>query len=321
MTTSSKRILVLGGTVFLGRAIVDAALAGGHEVTLFNRGVTNPDLYPELERLRGDRTTDLSALAGREFDAVIDVATDRPEVARRSVEALSGQVGQYLFVSSVSAYARHDTVEAQLEDATLLDPSADRDEAERFGAGKAACEAVVRARFGERATIARPGLIVGPHDPTDRFGYWPRRLAAGGRVLAPGSPDEPVQFVDVRDVGDWLVRAASSELGGVFNVTGLPMAFGELLEACRVAGTDAEIVWVASDRLLAAGVAPWTGLPLWLPVEEYAAFASVDATRALGAGLSYRPLRETVTGAREDNPVGEHSLTLAEEQRLLESRL
>lgn len=319
MTIDPKRILVLGGTAFLGRAVVEAALGTGHEVTLFNRGQTNPELYPEAEKLRGDRNSDLSVLQGRSWDAVIDVACQLPESAELAARTLSDEVERYVFVSTVSVYARNDTVEAQREDAAVLslantDPA---DEGELYGARKATCETIIQQRFGERSTIGRPGLIVGAHDRSDRFGYWPRRLAAGGRVLAPGSPQDHVQFIDVRDLGDWLVLAATSELPGVFNLTGLPLAFGDLLEACKLPDVPAEIVWVPSDELLAAGAVPWTGLPLWVPGDDYAAFMDIDTSRAIAAGLRARPLSETVAAAREDAIVGPHTLTSAQEEELL----
>jgi 2'-hydroxyisoflavone reductase len=288
------RLLVLGGTRFLGRAIVDAALERGDEVTLFNRGRTNPELFPEAEKLSGDRARDLSALAGRDWDAVVDVAGYHPPVVELSAAALADQVGRYVFVSSISVYADHTVppVEGAVVEELDGDPLANDDES--YGARKAACERVVERVLGDRALIVRPGLIVGPHDPTDRFTYWPRRIAAGGRVVAPAGPDEPVQFIDVRDLGSWIVAAAASGLGGTFNATGETLSFGELLEECRrVTGSDAEIVWLAGAALLEAGVEPWTGLPLWLPA-EYSAGHRVSVAKAVAAGLSFRPLADTI---------------------------
>ena len=200
------RLLVLGGTRFLGRALVGSALARGHELTLFNRGQTNADLFPEAEKIRGDRTVDLSPLDGREWDAVLDVATFLPRVVRRSVEALEGRVGRYVYVSSISAYADQSTPPVEGAPVAELDDR-DAEDIEHYGALKAACEQIVVDAFGERALVVRPGLIVGPHDPTDRFTYWPRRVAEGGRVLAPAPPEQPVQFIDVRDLADWIVSA------------------------------------------------------------------------------------------------------------------
>ncbi len=288
------QLLVLGGTRFLGRALVEDALARDHEVTLFNRGQTNPELFPEAEKLRGDRTRDVSALAGREWDAVLDVATLLPRVVRLSVEALRGRVGRCAYVSSVSVYA--DQSRPPVEGAPLLELEDPSDESiESYGALKAACERVVEDAFGEAATIVRPGLIVGPHDPTDRFTYWPVRVAAGGEVLAPGSPDDPVQFVDVRDLAAWILDLTERGAGGVFNATGESMPFQRLLDECRsVSGSDARFTWVPSETLLEAGVEEWMGVPLWIASPGWDAANRVVVERAIEAGLSFRPLPETI---------------------------
>jgi 2'-hydroxyisoflavone reductase len=316
---SMATVLVLGGTKFLGRAITEAALVAGHEVTLFNRGITNPELFPEAEHLRGDRTSDLSALQGREWEAVIDVAAYLPEVAQFSAEALHDQVGRYVFVSTVSVYAEHDRPEDQLEEAAVLCLDDAKDEGELYGARKAVCEGLVRALYDDRATIARPGLIVGPHDPTDRFDYWPRRLAIGGTVLGPGSPNDPVQFIDVRDLGAWLVNAAVDRVSGVFNLVGAPMRFADLIEACRVPGVDAQVVWIESDLLIHAGVEEWMGIPLWIASEGWRAANRVDGSRAAAVGLQIRPIAETVEAARA-NPTRDSSqaISLEREQQLLQ---
>jgi len=290
------RLLVLGGTVFLGRAVVEAALTGGHTVTTFTRGRTNPDLFPEAEPLRGDRDGDLGALEGREWDAVIDTCGFVPRVVRQSADLLDGRVGRCVFVSSVSAYDDASTPPDEAA-ARLAGPPAGEDVMKEYGALKAACEDVVRDVFGDAATIVRPGLIVGPHDPTGRFTYWPRRIADGGRVLAPGPPEAPVQVIDVRDLGAWLLRLAERGPGGVFNATGPvePLTMRELLEGmCTAIGSDAELVWVDDETLLEAEVEPWMGLPLWLPGDEHAGMMRTPIARALAAGLQLRPVRETV---------------------------
>jgi len=313
------RLLVLGGTRFLGRALAEEALGAGHEVTLFNRGITNPGLFPDAEHLHGDRSSDLSALGGREWDAVIDVAAYLPEVARLSAEALRDRVGQYVYVSTVSVYAEHDRPEDQLEEAAVHSMDDAEDEGELYGARKAACEAIVLDLYGARATVGRPGLIVGPNDPTDRFDYWPRRLAIGGRVLGPGSPDDAVQFIDVRDLAAWLVGAAVEHVGGVFNLVGRPMPFAALIEACRAPGVAADVVWVPSDLLVREGVEEWMGIPLWIASEGWRAANRVDGSRALAAGLRFRPLAETVEAARANPPVGGgQTISLEREQELLE---
>ena len=294
------RMLVLGGTQFVGRAVVEAALARGHEVTLFNRGQTNGDLFPGVEKLRGDRSRDLSALAGREWDVAIDVAAYVPRVVELAVQQLESQVARYVFVSSVSVYA--DQSVPQFEDSrveVLADP--EDASAETYGARKAACEAVVHSAFGERATIVRPGMIVGPHDATDRFSYWPKRIADGGRVLAPGSPDDPVQFIDVRDLGDFIIHLAETALGDVFNATGPTIPLSLVLDACRsVTGADAELVWVPTADLLAAGLDPWMGVPMWIAAPGWEAANRVPIDRALEAGLEFRPLEDTIRAAWKD---------------------
>ncbi len=290
------QILVLGGTRFAGRAIVDAALGRGDAVTLFNRGKTDPGLYPGVETVIGDRTEDLSPLDGREFDVVIDVACYDPAVARLSAEAFRDRAGRYVFVSSVSVYASQATTEDQLEDAPLAELKPDLpDYPDNYGANKALSEAVVREVFGDRALIGRPGLITGPHDPTDRFPYWPRRIAAGGRVLAPGDPVDLTQVIDVRDLAAFLLDACHRDRGGVYNLTGAPRPFGILLDLCRTATySDAELTWIPSPRLIEAGVDPGGGIPLWVAEEGYEAYNDVDSSRAVGAGLNCRSITETI---------------------------
>jgi 2'-hydroxyisoflavone reductase len=324
---ASLRILVLGGTAFVGRATVEAALGAGHHVTLFNRGLTNPDLFPEAEHLRGDRSSDLAALTtpGRAWDAVIDVATYHPGEVARSTVALADRVGRYVFVSTLSVYASHATTAAQLEDGGAVlggDLTPDTDPGPAYGTRKARAEAVVLDAFGDRAVVARSGLLAGPHDPTGRFVYWPQRLAAGGRVLAPGRPDDPVQVLDVRDLADWLVLAACSPAtAGVYNVAGRSGTMGELLATCRVPGAGAELVWIPTDRLLAAGVEPWMGVPLWIAAPGWEAANTVDISRATAAGLRHRPLAETVAGALAHATTPDRQALPAEAEQDLLARL
>ena len=291
------RILVLGGTQFLGRHVVDVALEHGHDVTLFNRGQTRPELFPEVEKLRGDRDGDLSALHGRSFDAVVDTSGYVPRVVAQTLDAL-GDVGHYTFVSSISVY---DSLSSPPTDdsplARLAEPADDWREA--YGELKVLCEQVVLGRFPE-AFVPRPGLIVGPWDPTGRFTYWPSRLADGGRVLAPLPRDADAQVIDVRDLAAWIVRAAEDGLGGTFNAIGRPTTRESMIETCRrVAGADAEIVWVEPGFLLDHDVGEWMELPLWLVEEQYRSMLSVDAGPALAAGLTTRPLEETVRDTLE----------------------
>jgi 2'-hydroxyisoflavone reductase len=287
------RLLVLGGTAFLGRALVDAALERGHEVTLFNRGRTNPELFPEAERLRGDRNEDLSALEGREWDAAVDVATFLPRAVRLATEALRDRVDRYVFVSSISAYADFSTPASEDSPLAQLE-NPESESIEDYGPLKAECERLAQEAFGEGALVVRPGLIVGPHDPTDRFTYWPRRVAEGGRLLAPAPPDQPVQFIDVRDLGEWIVAAIEAGRSDVYNVTGEPTTFEALLDECMRVSGDAEIVWVPPDRLVAAEVGEWMELPLWIVTPEYAAMQRTDVSKALRDGLRVRPLEETI---------------------------
>ena len=313
------KLLVLGGPRFLGRALADAALERGHELTFFNRGRTNLELYPEVERIVGDRTSDVAALAGRRWDAVIDTCGYLPGVVRASAETLA-DVALYCFVSSVSVYADQ-SVPPREESAvaTLGDLPADEVTEASYGALKALCEEEVRRVFDSRALLLRPGLIVGPHDPTGRFSYWPHRVAMGGEVLAPGSPDDPLQFVDVRDLAAWTVERTANAAGGTFNVTGHTSAFGTLLEECRRATmSDARFTWIASDWLLAAGVEEWMGIPLWIASPGWEAANRVRIDRALEAGLGFRPLEDTVRGALEQAQRTEAAgLTLEREAALL----
>lgn len=302
------RILILGGTKFLGRAIVDAALARGHEPTLFNRGETNPELFPGIEKLRGDRTADLSALKGRSWDAVIDVAGYVPAVVRRSAELLRDS-GRYVFVSSISVYASFDEPwdesgpVAELGDARADELASDYS---NYGALKALCETEVVDVFGDRALVVRPGLIVGPHDPTGRFTYWPHRLARGGEILAPGPPDRLAQFVDVRDLAEWTIEAVERGLSGVFNATSEGIRWGELL-------AGAEVTWVPDAFLQEHEVGEWMELPLWIAGTGL----RVDVGRIVAEGLRTRPLAEILEGAAGAPAVDGVGLTPEREADLL----
>ncbi len=292
------RILVLGGTQFLGRHVVDAALARGHDVTLFNRGQTRPELFPQVEKLHGDRDGDLAALEGRGFDAVVDTSGYVPRVVQQTLDALD-DVGHYTFVSSISAYA--DLAEPRDEDAPVAELAEETEDyrSEAYGPLKALCEDVVRARFPD-AFIPRPGLIVGPWDPTGRFTYWPQRFDAGGRVLAPQPADGDTQVIDVRDLAEWIVNAAETGLAGTYNAVGPVLPRAELLETCRaVTGVESELVWVDPEFLVEHGVEQWMELPLWLYEPEYAAMLSTPVERAAAAGLRTRALAETARDTLE----------------------
>jgi 2'-hydroxyisoflavone reductase len=291
------RILVLGGSRFLGRAFVEAALARGHALTLFNRGRTNPELHPGVERITGDRDGGLAALGGRTWDAVMDPSGFFPRVVAASARALAGSVGRYLFVSSISVHAEpiRRGFDESAPVAKLADPTVEDIGGGAYGGLKALCEDALRGVFAERALIVRPGLIVGPHDTTDRFPYWPRRLARGGEVLAPGSPDAPVQLIDARDLAAWMVSLLERDAGGTFNATGPaePLTLGACLERIRAAvGGAAELTWVSEAFLEAQGVEPWMQMPLWVHAADDA-FETANIGRALGEGLRFRPVEDT----------------------------
>src|SRR5579872_4273010 len=231
------KLLILGGTVFLGRHIVEAALARGHEVTLFNRGQHNPDLFPEVEKLRGDRNGDLAALQGRQWDAAIDTSGFVPRVVRASAEALANAVKHYTFISSISVYA--DFTKLGIDEsspvAKLVDESVEEVTGETYGGLKALCEQAAEEALPGKVLIVRPGLIVGPDDQTDRFTYWPYRVAQGGEMLAPGRPAHQEQFIDVRDLAQWIVRMVEAGKTGVYNATGpdYVLSTQQLLEVCK----------------------------------------------------------------------------------------
>ena len=301
------RILILGGTRFLGRHLVDAALAAGHEVTLFTRGQTNPDLFPKVERLRGyrdpsvDGGAGLAQLKGRRWDAAIDTSGYVPRVVRAGAEALADAATHYTFVSSISAY--RDFIKAGIDETyptgTLEDASVEEITGDTYGPLKALCERAAQEVFPGRALIIRPGLIVGPYDSTDRFTYWVQRIAQGGEVLAPTGPHLPLQIIDARDLAEWNVRTVETFAAGTFNATGPaePLTLGDVLETCRrVSGSDATPTWVDEALLLQRDVKYWQELPAVLPESEskYAGMRRTDVSKAVEAGLTFRPLEETI---------------------------
>ena len=307
------KILILGGTVFLGRHLAEIARERGHDVTLFNRGKTNPDLFSDVEQLRGDREGDLSALEGRAWDAVVDTSGYVPRVVAASAEQLVEGTPHYTFISSISVY--DDRTEMGIDESSavsrLEDPAVEEVTGETYGPLKALCEEAVQEIYGEGALIIRPGIIAGPHDPTDRFTYWVLRVAGGGDVLAPASPAHPIQFVDVRDLALWTIRMVEEGASGTYNATGETTRMGDFLEACRVvSASTARFRWVDEDFLLEHGVQPWSEIPLWLPGETGVAMSSVDVGRALGAGLTFRPLQETIedTLAWAEGRAADHEL-------------
>lgn len=297
------RILIIGGTVFLGRALVDSALAAEHEVTLFNRGKSAPDAYPEIETIIGDRDGGLEPLKGHTWDAVIDTCGYFPRIVRQSAELLADAAERYVFISSLSAYGDVSKTGINEENGTLAtmeDETVEEITGETYGPLKVLCEQAAADAFGpERTLIIRPGLIVGAYDRSDRFTYWPVRIAEGGRVLVPETADKVVQFTDVKDLADFTIHLLEQDAAGDYNVTGAPepTTMGDVVEACQaVSGSDAEFVWVDGQFLLEHKVGPWMELPLWIPASdaESAGFFGFDCSKAFAAGLKFRPLAETV---------------------------
>lgn len=293
------RILVLGGTQFLSRELVRQSIAAGHDVTVAARGLTG-EVPAGAEHVAVDRSVPgaLSPLAGRSFDAVVDVGR-RPSWSREAVVTLGPRAGHWTYVSSISVYADEATP-GQTATAPLREPApedADESDTELYGELKVASEHAVLDVLADRAFVCRPGLIVGPGDPTGRFTYWVKRLAAGGDVLAPGSPDDPVQLVDVRDLAGWLLASLQTGRTGVLDAVSAPFGRGELFAALgRGVGVEPQLTWVPQEFLVAHEVAPWAGprsLPMWLPLPEYAGFLAHDASAALQAGLQLRPVAET----------------------------
>lgn len=293
------KLLIIGGTRFLGRHLVNSARARGHEVTLFNRGKTNPNLFRQVDKIQGDREKDLDQLSGR-WDAVIDTCGYFPRIVRMSAEALKDKVESYIFISSISVYADFSKIGINesdpvggLEDETMEDRSG-----AAYGPLKALCEKTVQEIFGINSLIIRPGLIVGPHDPTDRFTYWPVRVAHGGDVLAPDRPDVLTQIIDARDLAKFIIDLIEQNVCGVFNATGPDhdLSFGRLLDTCKLIGnSNAKFKWAPPEFLSQNKVAPWSDMPAWLPDRgEDAGFMRVDITKALNAGLKFLSLEETV---------------------------
>ena len=306
-------VLVIGGTGFLGGAIADAALKAGHRVAIFTRGQTaNPALGAGVETIVGDRHQDLSALRGRNFDLVVDTCAFAPDAVASLLDALSPTIGRYALVTSASVYK--DFAQPGLTEQAPTSRATDeqlglalsltveqRSSAGSYGTAygslKRECELVALDRLGDRALILRSGLLVGAGDYTDRLTYWVRRVDQGGAIPAPGDPQRLVQLIDVRDAARFIVEGGEKGLGGVFNLTGRPFPMRDLLESCRqVAGSDARFVWCPDEAVLAAGLEPWSQVPLWLPYsdEPFRHFLEIDTEKAFAQGLQTRPLNETL---------------------------
>lgn len=296
--TGGPKALVLGGTEFLGIHLVKGLIDDDWEVTLFNRGVTNPDLFDSLVRLRGDRDSDVSALAGHEWDVVYDLSAFHPGQIARSAEHLAGHCGHYVFISTVSVYEGFQepgtTEDAPL--AFLEGPVPDEVDNTSYGPLKALCEKRVAELF-DGHTIIRPTIIAGPHDPTDRFTYWVSRVSTPGPHVVPPAFDSSMQYIDVRDLAAWLVQLGTTREPGTFNTAADSMRFGDFLGAvAEVARTPLRPVRLTEEQMTAEEVRPWLDLPLWLPPADLAmrGFFDVDSSRAVATGLRNRPIRETI---------------------------
>ena len=339
-TKSNKKlkILVLGGTRFLGPAVVNCAASRGHEITLFNRGKSNADLYPDLVQLRGDRFGDLASLESGQWDVVIDNSGYIPHTVADSAGLLASRAKQYIFISSISVYADF-SQPGNNEDSPVGTLTAEEIEAARemkditglnYGPLKALCEQEAEKAFPGKCCNIRPGLIVGPRDRSDRFTYWPVRIAKGGEVLCPDTPDVVTQIIDVRDLAEFIVHCAETDTNGVFNATSPPeeLTMGELFDTCKaVSGSDATFTWVSKEFLDANEIAEWSDMPVWVHLKgPEAGHPYMDVSRALAAGLTFRPIRETVRGTldwwrnvpqeRKDGPM-RSGITAEKEAELL----
>lgn len=294
------RLLILGGTSFIGPPQVRYALERGHRVTLFNRGQTNPGLFTNVEQLRGDRNGDLESLTGKTWDVVIDNSASDPKWVRLTAQLLKGSVDRYFYVSSRSAYSDTSRIPMTAAAPVFTHETARVKPGQTnlpYGLRKALSEKEAQDAFGTRTVIVRPGLIIGPGDDTDRFTYWPVRIAGGGEVLAPGDPSDPVQIIDARDLSEWMIRMAENGTTGVFNGVGpaTPRPMAELLYGIRAVTTaETTFTWVDTEFLSAHKVRPYSDLPVWMPPRDgRQGFARFDLTPEIKAGLTFRPLAVT----------------------------
>ncbi len=291
------RILILGGTGFIGPHQVRYALGRGHTLTLFNRGRTAPELFPDVEQLREYRATgDLDALRRLEWDVVLDNASSNPRWTRESAQLLKGNAGQYVFISTQSVYTSRAETGID-ETAPVGRPDLPREEWSGYGPNKVLCEEESERAFPGRTAIVRPSLIVGPRDGTDRWTYWVVRTHRGGNVAAPGTPGDPVQLIDARDLSEWTIRLCEGGTVGIFNAVGpgSPMISAEMLYGIRaVTSTPVSFTWIDVDFLEEMGIRPWSDMPAWMPHRgARAGFARMSKARAIAAGLTFRPLAVT----------------------------
>lgn len=293
------KLLILGGTGFLGPHVVQRALDRGHEMTLFNRGRTNNHLFPDLEKLRGDRDGDLKALEGRKWDAVVDTSGYVPRLVTDSADLLKDAVDQYVFISTLSVFASNNEPNDETAAVgTLEDETVEQITGTTYGPLKALCEQAAEASMPGRVSNIRPGLIVGPGDSTDRWTYWPVRIAEGGNVLAPGDPSNPVQIIDARDLANFIIHSIEAKAVGIYNAIGPAetLTMGSMLDQCKKGtASDAEFTWVDADFLSENGVRAWQDMPAWVAATTpgYAGFGLTSRKKAIAAGLEFRPISET----------------------------
>lgn len=306
----NMKLLIIGGTRFLGRHLVTAALARSHEVTLFNRG--NQTIQADVETITGDRHTELHKLKGRRWDVVVDTCGHLPRAVGAAAETLSDSVNQYVFISSQNAYAdvsvaditedypRATLTDEQLNQAYEIDTTGQPSYGALYGGLKALCERAAEEVMPNRVLVLRPGLIVGPYDYTDRFTYWVVRVASGGEVLAPAHPERFIQFIDVRDLADWTIEMIERNATGAYNTHGPPytLTMQGLLDECKnVSESDAHFTWATEEFLLEQQVAAWSEMPLWLPEEaapHLKGFMFISPRKAIAEGLTFRPLKDTI---------------------------
>jgi 2'-hydroxyisoflavone reductase len=328
MLRKQLTFLILGGTQFLGRHLVQEALERGHRITLFNRGQTNPDLYPQVEKLRGNRNGDLRALEGRKWDAVIDTCGFVSRNVGAVAKLLAGSIGHYTFVSSVSVYrdfSRPGLIETDPLEQLAAGVAEEERDSNTYGARKALCERIAEEILPGKVLTVRAGLIVGPHDTLGRFTYWVRRATFPEEVLGPGDPNAPVQLIDVRDLSGWIIRMAENGETGAYNATGpsATLSFLEMLEQCQAAsGIHASVTWVENQFLLENNVEPFRDRPFWLPLKTHEGFFAIDCRRAFASGLVCRPLvetaRDTLDWGRASGDQVQVGLTMQREQELLQ---
>ncbi|UCD18868.1 MAG: epimerase [candidate division WOR-3 bacterium] len=289
------KILVIGGTRFLGRTFVETALKQGHELTLFNRGKSNPDLFRDTERITGDRDGDISLLGGRTWDIAVDTCGYVPRIVGKSTALLKNSVSRYIFISTINVYAQYndpgideDTPLGQIEDETVEEITP-----ETYGPLKVLCEKAVKETFPDNSILLRCGLIVGPYDPTDRFTYWPVRVQRGGDVLAPSPPQMQVQFIDVRDLSLFILTLVKDGASGSFNTAGpeKKLTMEQFLNACNAqTGDNASLIWVSEEFIIGNDV---DHVPMWTP-KDWRGIFEVNCSKAIKAGLKFRPVEETI---------------------------